>query len=81
MYISFCLSTPSASGDITHQGFRDTSVQIFWYPTLEDMYYICICLIESINIKHVQEKNIPVYLRLYSIGADYPQLKDFPIVY
>ena len=31
---------PSASGDVTHQGFRVTSWLIFWNVTLEAMWYM-----------------------------------------
>ena len=34
------LLIPSASGDITRQGFRVTSGLIFWYVTLEAMWYM-----------------------------------------
>ena len=75
MYTSFCSSTPSASGDITHKGFRDTLGQIFWYSTLEDMYYMYSVSSRQLTyvllLKACSRKNIPVYLRLYSIGADY----------
>ena len=37
---ALCHPLPSASGDITRQGFRVTLGLIFWYVTLEAMWYM-----------------------------------------
>ena len=58
MYTSFCSSTPSASGDITHRG------KYSGIPP-SNTYITCVLILKACS-----RKNIPVYLRLYSIGAD-----------
>ena len=60
---------PSASGDITRQGFRVTSELIFWYVTLEDM-----C--NMYNNGHLRGPVTHTYCPAYGSGAVTTCFKD-----